>query len=365
MIKGTVLIAGAGPTGLVAALECRRLGLSPILFERNAGPTDESRAVGVNRQSLQLLAPSGAAERILARGVVVRAARLFDEGRLLGRFRLPEARSGPPALVALPQSETERAMVAALEEAGVCPRWETPVAAFEQDEGGVTVALETGERVRGDYCLAADGSHSLARRMLGLSFPGERYPETWSLLDAELDWPYPEDQAAVFLDRGGGVLFVITLGEGRFRAISNRPDAEARLKTHFDMGAAFWANDFTVSLRAVERYGQGRIWIAGDAAHVHSPAGGQGMNLGIEDACDFAASLAEPGFAGDLGAFEARRKRAAARVLRVSDWGYRAASLSHPVGRVVRNFLFRAVAGSDRLRTALARLVFRTDAQRR
>ena len=356
MSQPSVIIIGAGPVGLTAAIECARAGMDVTVLERNAGPTDESRAVGVNRQSLMLLEPSGAAASILAEATPLRRAVFYDGAKRLAELEIPQASDGAPTMVLLAQSETECLLLRKLEAYGVRPRWNAEVRHVQQNGAHATATLICSERIDADYILGADGARSHTRRILGLNFPGEQYEESWSLMDAALDWPFPGAQAAPFFSKDGAVLFVIEIGKGIYRAISNRPDIEEDVARRFFIKSVYWKNDFTVSLRAVDRYGEGRIWIAGDAAHIHSPVGGMGMNLGIEDACDFAATLAG---SQDFEAFDARRIAAAKRVLALSDRGYRFASATHPVRRFARNAAIRTVANVGFIRRMAGRQIFR------
>lgn len=356
MSNPSILIIGAGPVGLIAAIECARRGMAVTVLERDGGPTDESRAVRVNRQSLLLLEPSGAAASILSEATPLRRAVFYDGPKRFAELDIPQAEDGPPTLALLAQSETERILVRKLEDYGVRPRWNCEVRHVQQNETHATATLVSSERIEADYILGADGSRSHTRKILQLNFPGEQYEESWSLMDAALEWPFPDAQAAPMLSKDGAVLFIVQIGNGMYRAISNRPDIEEDVASRFFIKRVHWKNDFTVSLRAVERYGEGRIWIAGDAAHIHSPVGGMGMNLGIEDACDFAATLAG---SKDFAAFEARRIAAATRVLALTDRGYKFASATNPVRRFVRNTAIRTVANIGFVRRMAGRRIFR------
>lgn len=355
----SVIIVGAGPVGLTAAIECARRGDSVTIFDRASGPTDESRAVGINRQSLLLLQNSGVAEKLLSAGFTLERAKIHDKGKHLATLKLPQPRdASPPPMILLAQSETEKILVDTLKTFGVAPRWNREARSVQQDGSMATAVFADGERISADYLLGADGSHSFTRNSLGLSFKGETYDEVWSLLDAALDWPFPDIQAAPFFDEDGSVMFVVQIGEGRYRAISNRPDVKADLAKYFPIKRVLWQNEFKVSLRMVDAYGDGRIWIAGDAAHVHSPVGGMGMNLGIEDACDFAATLAGD---HDFSGYNQRRLAAAERVLTLTDRGYKFASATSRSRRFVRNSAIRAISNLGVLRSLAARRLFRAD----
>ena len=288
----SVLIIGAGPVGLVAAIECARRGIDVTIIDRTSGPTDESRAVGLSRQSLRLLEPSGASAKILDQSVALRRARFHDKDKHLTTLDVPQPEDdSPPPMVLLSQSETERILIDTLQEYGVTPLWNREAKSMQQNPERATAIFADGARLSADYMLGADGSRSYTRKSLGFWFHGETYEESWSLLDAEIDWPYIDVQAAPFLNTDGSVMFAVQIADGLYRVISNREDVETDVARQFVIKRVHWKSEFNVSLRAVENYGDRRIWIAGDAAHVHSPVGGMGMNLGIEDACDFAATV--------------------------------------------------------------------------
>ena len=263
-------------------------------------------------------------------------------------------------MIALPQSETERILLKRLEELGVSPRWNTQIAHVSQSEHGVMATSKTGETFEADWLLGADGSRSAVRDALGIAFSGSTYPETWSIADAEIDWPWPDCEASPRLQPDGSVLFLITLGEGRFRIIANRDDALERAKALVNVREVYLSETFNVSLKRVQRYGDRRIWIAGDAAHVHSPVGGMGMNLGMEDAADFVATLSGGASEANFAAYTARRLKAAKRVLRVSDRGYNLARTSNPWVRGARNIAIRVLASAGLATRWLTRVVFRT-----
>lgn len=355
----SVLIIGAGPVGLTAAIECARRGIDVTVLDRNDGPTDQSRAVGINRQTLQLLSPSGAADKILAESLRLENLVVHDNGKAIARVNVPQPTDdSPPFMCLLPQSRTERILLETLEGLGVTPQWGREVKSAQQIGAVASATFECGERLHADYLLGADGSHSFTRQSLGLKFQGKAYDEDWSLMDAALDWPYPDAQAAPFLDSKGAVLFIAALGGGTYRAISNRSDVEARVAKHMTVKSVLWRNEFKVSLRYVYRYGQDRIWIAGDAAHVHSPVGGMGMNLGIEDACDFASTLSG---SQNFARFEQRRLASAQRVIEQTDQGYSFATTTDPMRRFLRNMAFRGVARIGFARRLAARRLFQND----
>ncbi|MEQ9332380.1 FAD-dependent monooxygenase [Thalassobaculum sp.] len=338
-----VLIAGAGPVGLTAALELVRRGASVRIVDREGSRTKLSKAAGINVQSLELLEPSGATERLLAAGIRIAHANLHFDGAKLVTLDLSQARHRFNFLLALPQSETERVLEEALAERGVAVERETEMTSLLPSADQVTAALKTAagdSEVSAGRLLGADGSRSLTRRTLGIPFTGSRYDETWSLADVTLDWDYGYGEVNLFLQRDGSLLFTVPIAPDRIRAISQTGEALALLPPGASVREVHWESTFHVALRQADRYQEGRCFLAGDAAHVHSPAGGRGMNLGIWDACAFAARHQ----AGTLDGYTAERHPIGARILAITDRMFRIARLKPGIGQAVRNAMLRHVA---------------------
>lgn len=350
--KTSVLVVGAGPAGLSAALELTCLGVSVRIVDKVAAATKESRAVVVNLRSLALLDPVGVSERLIAAGVKLRGARIVVDGHV--RVTVDATRLPPPRkyLLALAQNETERVLIECLLERGVAVERGVEVVDIVNGTDTATARAKTpkGEALfSADWIIGADGAHSTVRHCLGLEFPGAPYPFHWSLADVELLGDAEPDRAELRLDYHGPALVRAPLGHGRHRLISNAPDVLARAPESWKPGKVHWRSDFSVSHRMVKRRGQGRIWLVGDAAHIHSPAGGWGMNLGIEDAVTLAQTIAGN---DDLAAWEATQQRHAARTVRTSDALQRLATSQGFIGRVlfpsVLGFLVRFPAIHDR-----------------
>ncbi len=297
---------------------------------------------------------------LLTRGEPLRHIRIFYKDKPLAAFDLPVPDGAKPVMIGLPQSDTERILLKQLASLDVIPTWNTHISSVSQSADGVSAVSESGETFEADWLLGADGSRSVVRSALGIEMEGSVYPETWSMIDAEIPWPWPDTQASPHLQPDGSVLFFVTLGEGRFRIIANRADVQARAEAIVGINKVFLSDTFTISLKRVQRYGEGRIWIAGDAAHVHSPVGGMGMNLGMEDAADFITTLTSGGSAADFAGYSERRLAAAKRVLRVSDRGYRLATTTNPVVRAARNGAIKLPSALGPAQRWLMRVVFRT-----
>ncbi len=311
-VSGDILVVGAGPTGLTAALELARLGMVPTVIDRREGPSGLSRAVGIIPPSMDILAPSGAARAIRKEAVVVGQAQ-FHAGRF--RFASLTLDHGEGAqMLALPQDRTEHHLRVALERYGGRVNFGQALEALTEGPDHVEVRIN-GEARRFGHVIGADGVGSRVRAAMGVGFEGYDLPETWSIADVEAPgWREPENFQG-FFGRQGRTVIVIPLAATRFRLISNTPDALATLPVPMEVERLYRAGTFRISVRQVTAYATARVFLAGDAAHCHSPVGGRGMNLGIADAGDLAARFASGGLAG----YHAARHAEGRRVIELSE----------------------------------------------
>ncbi|UOM33573.1 NAD(P)/FAD-dependent oxidoreductase [Acuticoccus sp. I52.16.1] len=345
-----IFVSGAGPVGMSAAIALAVRGYEVTVADRESGITEEARAVGVNRNSLSLLSHCGATAGILARAEVVRSARIVAGEDTIARIKVPGQDRRWPTLVALPQSETERVLHEVVARNGVTILWRHETTAIAQSPDGVEVEItqrETGETrtIRADYAFGADGSHSAVRRLLNIDFPGRTLPGTWSVADAHCEFPWP-DQACAVLSDVGEIGVIVTIGEGRHRLIANHPDVLEMTRRLMPVHRVLREGTFHVDLRVAEVMGRGRVCLGGDAAHVHSPVGGRGMNLGIADAFAFAQAVEDR----DLAPYRAERLAQAQRTVRLTDRAYRALASTGRPAILARNTALRAVGAVSRLR---------------
>jgi len=301
-----VLIVGAGPTGLASALFLTERGARVRIVDKAPAPTPTSRAQVVNPRSLELLASTGVTERILAEGRVVTAVKFYEDWAPIAEVDFRELPS-PYRLTVLPQARTEALLAEALAARGVVPERGLAFEALVQDETSVMASLKRAdggvETVTVPLLLAADGAHSGVREAIHVDFEGHVFPEPWPLYDIELDCPLDIDSAHVSLVRGG-LVFMLAIRPGLWRVFGDVENVLERVPPGTVVGKVGWESTFHIADKVASAQAVGRVALAGDAAHIHSPVGARGMNLGIEDAFVF-ASCAAGALRGDLLRIEA------------------------------------------------------------
>lgn len=286
------LIIGAGPSGLAAALFLHERGIRARVVDSATEPAPWSKALGVNPRTLDLLEPSGVTAAIIAEGLVVDRVYVSQAGKRVAKIPLDYAAVGARhPLTILPQARTEVLLSEALDRRGVRVERGVRFADVVQNGGNVQADFVhpdgTIENVRTPLLLGADGAHSAVRKALGVDFPGNALRETWTLADLDLNGPVP---GGINIDfRPAGVLVAFPFSATRWRLIAIGSDIVSLLPPGWSTGTVFWNSKFHISHRLADQMSVDRIALAGDAAHIHSPVGARGMNLGIEDAWVWAA----------------------------------------------------------------------------
>lgn len=294
-----VLIAGAGPTGMSAAIALHDFGYSVGIIDKHKGGLDFSRAILVNSKTLKLLKPFGVTEKILKAGIPFTSLSIRGpDGPLIeGSVGAPDADGIRP--ISLPQLETERCLLESLQERGITVDRPIELLSFYQDEELVQsrVRVNGEERtIRSSYLLGADGSHSVVREQLDIQYNKSPVPLRMYSQDAVLPWQGQSDLVIWILEEGAAI--AMKLGENRVRFAATDKNAFDFLGFNSKIERTTWESEFDVFFAQVETYGKGRVWIAGDAAHLHSPIGGRGMNMGIADGIRFAEALRDNDFEG-------------------------------------------------------------------
>ncbi len=360
-----VLVAGAGPVGLAVAVDLARRGIDVDVIDKVAPRGDrESRALGLHARTLEVADRLGVLPRVLAAGRPIHGFSYHVRGREVVAAHVRGVDAPHPYILLLPQGIVERILLDRLRELGVAVRRPVELTGITQDGDGVHVTTSAG-RAHARYLVAADGGRSTVRHQLGLDFPGRSLEGVVHLLDADLhvDGPAPAEDRGSFHAGRHTVLGLGRLGGDTWRLIAHlrsddprataEPLTAAAMQTVVDehphlrarVGEVHWGSVYRVSNRMVERLRHGRVFLAGDAAHVHSPMGGQGLNTGVQDGHNLAWKLAArlDGSAGDewagealLDSYDAERLPVIAAVVRETAVGHRllsryGRSLAHPV----------------------------------
>jgi 2-polyprenyl-6-methoxyphenol hydroxylase-like FAD-dependent oxidoreductase len=369
--KVQVLVIGAGPVGMTAAAELARYGTDVRIVERSAARTDKSKALVLWPRTLELLDRAGATGAFLASGMPAVRGRIVAGGRELGRIGFEAVESPYRYALMIPQSETERLLEAHLASLGIRVERQVELTAFTAAAEGVTATLAavdgSRETVEADWLVGCDGAHSTVRHGLGVDFAGHAQPSDWILADVHIEGDTVcGDEVATYM-QPDGVLVFFPIAPGRFRIVAElgpaqgegkRPDptmgeVQAVLDRRGPGGLTVfdpvWLSCFRINERKVDHYRHGRVFLAGDAAHIHSPAGGQGMNTGMQDAFNLAwklsavcHGLARPSL---LDSYDSERSAVGDRVLRNAARLTDVAILRNPVAQAVRNVVARFVLG--------------------
>jgi 2-polyprenyl-6-methoxyphenol hydroxylase-like FAD-dependent oxidoreductase len=380
-----VLIVGAGPTGLVLALWLARSGVRVRVVDRASGPGTTSRATVVHARTLELYRQLGIADVVIAGGIRFTAANLWAGGRPAVRVPVGEFGAGIspyPFILILPQDAHEALLVAALADAGVPVERETTFVGFAESQDGVRATLATADGTMrtcdARYLAGCDGARSAVRDALGIDLVGGTYSDTFYVADLLIDGPAANGEMHGALDDDDFLLAFPMRGAGRVRLIGRVHGGAPAARWEDVRGPAAerlgirvreprWFSTYRVHHRVAARFRQGRAFLLGDAAHLHSPVGGQGMNTGIGDAVNLAWKLAEVahGRADDalLDSYEPERIAFARRLVATTDRAFAFVTARGPVASRIRTevaprllpILFRS--------RAVRRLAFRTVSQ--
>jgi 2-polyprenyl-6-methoxyphenol hydroxylase-like FAD-dependent oxidoreductase len=359
----TVAVVGAGPTGLTLACMLQKAGVEVLIVDQAGEGANTSRAAVVHARTLEVLEQLDVTSRMLAEGITVPVFTVRDRDRVLARIDFSRLPTRYPYTLMLPQSQTEAILTARLIELGGRTRRPYRVTAVTPTTGGAVLAI-TGpdgsqRSTHARYVIGADGMHSTVRQSAGIGFTGGRYRQSFLLADILMDWPLPPTEVQLFFS-AAGLVVVAPLPGGRHRVVASvDPDSETITSTTVQslldrrgpgsvrVRDLIWGSRFHVHHRVADLYRQGPLLLAGDAAHVHSPAGGQGMNTGIQDAVDLGQALVDvlherlPDTS--LDAYQQRRRPVAQGVVTLTDRATRMATLTHPAARTARNTLIRFI----------------------
>ncbi|HMG87920.1 MAG TPA: FAD-dependent monooxygenase [Terracidiphilus sp.] len=360
MASKKVLIVGAGPTGMTAAIELKRMGMDVRVVDKCNHLAQHSQALVVQARTLEQFQRYGLADTAIAHGRRLREAKFYSEGKLIVDFKLDGVKSPYPFALFIPQSETESLLNGYMEALGVKTERNVELISLKQDpELRATLRRADGqtEEVSPRWLIGCDGAHSVVREKTGTVFEGARVGLSFFLADAEITGPdVPQDELSLHVSRGN-VVFLARLTDKVVRlivALHEQPKIDSdreltvedlqgmvdRVGVRIQIHSAEWMTPFHVTDRQAKHYRVGNVFLAGDASHIHSPVGGQGMNTGIQDVANLAWKLAAVVRGADdslLDSYEEERGEVGKALLRFTERGLKLATISNPVIEKLRD----------------------------
>ncbi len=364
-----VLIVGAGPTGLTLGAALAQRGVRTRVIDRQSAGDNTSRAAVVHARTLEVLEPLGVTPALVARGVQAQRFTIRDRDRVLVPIGFSQLPTRYPYTLMVSQAVTEQVLLERFMQLGGQVQRPCTLVGLAQDDAGAVATLDDGSRLRARYVVGCDGMHSAVREQTGIRFEGGSYGESFVLADVHLSGSVPADEVRLYFSPGG-MMVVAPLPDGVHRIVAPVDDAPEQPSAAYVQGLldtrgpqaqralvgdVLWGSRFRVHHRVADSYRAGRVLLAGDAAHVHSPAGGQGMNAGILDAMVLAEALRRA-LAGDPAALDdygAQRRPVAQQVVAFADTLTRMATV-RPALRALRNAVLGTLAQLPPFRKRLA-----------
>lgn len=385
-----VLIVGAGPTGLMLANQLARRGVRAQIIDRHAGPARETRALGVQARTLEIYAHLGIVHRALELGKRGAGANIWSQGRWMAHVPLNDAGDGVtpyPYILVLGQDDNELIMGERLRELGMSVQWNTELTGLEQRPDHVAATLKqsagSSRTINASWVAGCDGARSTVREACGITFPGAPYEHVFFVADTEVTGSMVPDQVNIYLWRDGFHLFFPMRGKDHWRLVGILPkELRGNPDVKFDAvipslgqeagsGLSFkqciWFSTYRIHHRSAERFRDRRCFVLGDAAHIHSPVGAQGMNTGLQDAYNLAWKLAlvvqGRTDAALLDSYEAERLPVARRLLDTTDRGFRLVVSDNPLAGIFRTQILARIMAFGMRRKWVQRRAFRIISQ--
>lgn len=385
-IKTDVVIIGAGPTGLALACQLIRYGVDFVIVDNKETTTPYSKAIGVQARTLEVYEQIGLSENLIAQGAIAAKARMVVGGEVRGEIEFAEIGKGLspyPYVLIVEQGKHEKLLYGFIKANGKDVRWQTELEKFTHDEAGVkaTVKKATGEteNIEAKFLVGCDGAKSLVRHSLDLKFEGSTFERMFYVADVRIDWAFSHDALMVFLMRHNLLAFFPMTGENHWRIVGTFPEEfskdegevlyeeiEEQIKKDaeldMDITNVNWFSTYKVHSRHVNKFSRGRCFLAGDAAHIHTPAGAQGMNTGIQDSYNLAwkMALVLKGAAGEkiLETYNQERLENADNLLKTTDRFFNLVASPEPVLAYLRTHVFPYIAGAAFSMDAVKKFVF-------
>jgi 2-polyprenyl-6-methoxyphenol hydroxylase-like FAD-dependent oxidoreductase len=384
-----VLIVGAGPTGLMLACQLARRGVRATIIDRHAGPARETRALGVQARTMEIYTQLGVVVRALGLGHKGTGANIWANGKRSARVPIGETGSGVtpyPYIFILGQDDNERILGDRLREFGMTVQWNTELTALEQHEDHVAATLKLHgnlKTIRAAWVAGCDGAHSAVRELNRIGFPGAPYEHSFFVADVSASGPMVAGELNVFLWRRRFHAFFPMRGEDHWRIVGILPEAlmgkkdvafedilptlQEEWQAEIEIRKCTWFSTYRIHHRAASRFRAGRCFLLGDAAHIHSPVGAQGMNTGLQDAYNLGWKLAlvaqRRAGAALLDSYEEERLPVARRLLETTDRAFRLVISDHWLARFARTQIVARLAAFALRFQAVRRFAFRTVSQ--
>ncbi len=384
--KTDVLIIGAGPTGLALACQLIRYGIDFVIIDKNETTTPHSKAIGVQARTLEIYEQIGIADKLVDLGWKAEKARMIVGGEVRGEVDFSDIGKGMsdyPYVLIAEQGRHEALVYDFIKSNGKDVRWTTELESFSQEGSGVSAVIKNAagesETVEAKFLVGCDGAKSPVRNALGLTFEGSTFERMFYVADVQIDWKFKNDSLMVFLMKHNLLAFFPMKGEDRWRIVGTFPEEFAKdegeilyeeieeqikrdAELELDITNVNWFSTYKVHTRHVNKFSEGRCFLAGDAAHIHTPAGAQGMNTGIQDAYNLAWKLAMVlrGMAGEkiLGTYNEERLENAENLLKTTDRFFNLVASPEPVLTYLRMHVFPYVAGVAFSLDAVKKFVF-------
>jgi 2-polyprenyl-6-methoxyphenol hydroxylase-like FAD-dependent oxidoreductase len=372
-IATEVIIVGAGPTGLSLACQLIRYGVDLVIFDQKKTTTPYSKAIGVQARTLEIYEQINLANKLIEQGWITKKARFAVGGKVRGEVKLSkigEGMSPYPFLLLVEQGRHEKVLYDFIKENGKDVSWETELAGFSQDETGVRAKVKTAkgetETIEAKFMVGCDGAKSPVRNMLGLTFEGSTFERIFYVADAEIDWKFTHEALYVCLARKALTAFFPMVGNNHYCIVGTFPEdhegdegeilyeeIEQQFKhdTELDLDIVDvnWFSTYKVHTRHVSKFSVGRSFLAGDAAHIHTPAGAQGMNTGIQDGYNLAWKiwfvLREKGHENILETYNEERLSNAKNLLKTTDLLFNLGASQDIFLSYFRTHIFPHIAG--------------------
>ena len=385
-----VLIVGAGPTGLMLANQLGRHGVRAIIIDRHSGPAQQTRAMGVQARTLEIYDKLGIAKQAVELGVKTGGVNIWAEARRKARVpvsAIGEGLSPFPFVLMLGQDDNERIMGDKLRDWGISVQWNTELIGLEQQSDQVIATLKQADgtirKLTASWVAGCDGSRSPVREFCGITFPGAPYEHVFFVADTVATGDMVQHELNVYLWKKGFHLFFPIRGKDRWRVIGILPShLSDRKNLSFDdviphlceeVGAKLlfqhcsWFSTYRIQHRSAERFRDRRCFLLGDAAHIHSPMGAQGMNTGLQDAYNLAWKLAlvikGQAELSLLDSYEEERMRVAQRLLHTTDRIFMFVVADTWLSRLLRTKILGNIAALAMKRERVKRFFFRTISQ--